>query len=37
MLLYDGTGTHALLEKRKGKRKNIGLDFPIIFENWMNL
>ena len=37
MLLYDGIGTHALLEKRKGKRKNIGLDFPIIFENWLNL
>ena len=37
MLLYDCTGTHALLEKRKGKRKNIGLDFPIIVENWLNL
>ena len=37
MLLYDGTGTHALLEKRKRKRKNIGLDFSIIFENWLNL
>ena len=37
ILLYDGTGTHALLEKRKDKRKNIGLDFRIIFENWLNL
>ena len=37
MLLYDGTGTHVLLEKRKRKRKNIGLDFSIIFENWLNL
>ena len=37
MLLYDGTGTHALLQKRKAKRKNIALDFPIIFENWLSL
>ena len=29
--------THALLEKRKGLKENVGLDFSISFENWLNL
>ena len=29
--------THALFEKRKGLKENVGLDFSISFENWLNL
>ena len=36
-LLWLTASTHALLEKRKGLKKNVGLDFSISFENWLNL
>ena len=40
MLLYFfylTARTHALLEKRKGLKENVGLDFSISFENWFIL
>ena len=35
--LYDGTHACIVGEKKRTKEKNVGLDFSMSFENWLNL